>query len=299
MTNILFDTLLPDESTAQAIVRCLVAKGVRREKISAHDLQPYYRAMTTTNAAPTYLEGSSTEAVQTSESDNNPVCAVIVETRQHPLLEYVVCQFARNLDIGIQIFHGRDNRRFITESKIGGLIESGQAQLTDMGVHDFSLLHYNKLLLSRSFWESVCGRGKVLFFQTDSILCENSGYTLNDFLEFDYIGSSWNRKRPVGIIIDGGSGGLSLRDWRLTMECFERFPVHYWPGGEDGYFAFHFDLMGGNVARKDDCGRFSTQSNFTSRSFGAHQIQNLSASALHKFLAYCPEAQIILKPFSG
>lgn len=46
----------------------------------------------------------------------------------------------------------------------------------------------------------------LLIFQTDSILCANSRQTLNDFLEYDWVGAPWN---PSGRF--GGNGGLSLR----------------------------------------------------------------------------------------
>ncbi len=46
----------------------------------------------------------------------------------------------------------------------------------------------------------------LLVFQTDSILCANSRQTLNDYLDFDWVGAPWN---PAGRW--GGNGGLSLR----------------------------------------------------------------------------------------
>ena len=46
----------------------------------------------------------------------------------------------------------------------------------------------------------------LLVFQTDSIFCANARLTLNDFLDFDWIGAPW---APDGRF--GGNGGLSLR----------------------------------------------------------------------------------------
>jgi hypothetical protein len=46
----------------------------------------------------------------------------------------------------------------------------------------------------------------LLVFQTDSMLCANSRQSLNNWLEYDWVGAPWN---PNGRF--GGNGGLSLR----------------------------------------------------------------------------------------
>lgn len=46
----------------------------------------------------------------------------------------------------------------------------------------------------------------LLVYQTDSILCSNSKQSLNDWLDYDWVGAPWN---PEGRF--GGNGGLSLR----------------------------------------------------------------------------------------
>ena len=55
---------------------------------------------------------------------------------------------------------------------------------------------------------------------------------------------------------------MTLRDKPITLECLRRFPPDPWPGGEDGYYAFHLDLMGARVGRGVECDRFSTQGRF-------------------------------------
>jgi hypothetical protein len=46
----------------------------------------------------------------------------------------------------------------------------------------------------------------LLVYQTDSILCANSKQSLNDWLDYDWVGAPWH---PEGRF--GGNGGLSLR----------------------------------------------------------------------------------------
>lgn len=46
----------------------------------------------------------------------------------------------------------------------------------------------------------------LLVFQPDSIFCANAPTTLNDFLDWDWIGAPWSKTAQYG-----GNGGLSLR----------------------------------------------------------------------------------------
>ncbi|MFT5258502.1 MAG: hypothetical protein ACI810_000234 [Gammaproteobacteria bacterium] len=87
----------------------------------------------------------------------------------------------------------------------------------------------------------------------------------------------------TGSIIDGGNGGLSLRDWSKSVKCLERFPPEKWGGGEDGYFAFHLQLMGAKFSSFDDSTQFATQNFFKHNSFGAHQVKNLSTASQESF----------------
>jgi Protein of unknown function (DUF5672) len=153
---------------------------------------------------------------------------------------------------------------------------------------------YNAILMSEKFWGIFAKFEKVLIFQTDAICCPESPYKLTDFLHFDYIGAGWKRERPFGLTIDGGVGGLSLRDVQLSLECLRRFSPRPWPNGEDGYFAFHVELIGGKVGKSEDCAKFCTQNSFTHQSFGGHQLARLSVSDHAKFRAYCPEVENIL-----
>lgn len=56
----------------------------------------------------------------------------------------------------------------------------------------------------------------LLVFQPDSIFCANSPKTLNDFLEWDWIGAPWS---PTAT--HGGNGGLSLRKVSRILKVLE------------------------------------------------------------------------------
>lgn len=282
-----------DLSTAQVIAEDLESRGIHRDSITHNHIHSLYGNLKKTKGSGC-LAKERINLPNQSQLNNHEIAAVIIETRQHRNLEFVVCQCAKNLGLEIQLFHSKSNKEFILKSAIGELVEKGQVRLYELDIKSFEASDYNAMLLNQSFWNSLNARNKILIFQTDSVLCEKSSYQLNDFRSYDFIGSKWNRKRPVGIKIDGGSGGFSLRDWKKSLECLSRFPSKNWPGGEDGYFAFHLDLMGAKVGRSSDCAKFSSQGEFDYKSFACHSIHLMRDSDLNFFLEYAPEAKTIL-----
>ena len=68
----------------------------------------------------------------------------------------------------------------------------------------------------------------------------------------------------------------------------------FWPGGEDGYYGFHLELIGAKIGKSIDCAKFSTQSFFQYKSFGAHNISCLNKKDRDAFIKYCPEAKKLL-----
>jgi len=57
----------------------------------------------------------------------------------------------------------------------------------------------------------------LLVFQPDSIFCANAPTTLNDFLEWDWIGAPWSKTAQYG-----GNGGLSLRKVSKIIKILEK-----------------------------------------------------------------------------
>lgn len=236
-----------------------------------------------------------TVSLATVESIGDDFMGVIVETRAHKDLEFVINNFIKNTGLRVQLFHGYDNLSFIQSTSLSKYITQNQVILTLLPCSELTESYYNALFLNIDFWKTIKGRLKILIFQTDSVVCNNSKYNICDFLHFDYIGPQWfDRLRPNGIVLDGGVGGFSLRDYSKSIDCLERFPGNLWQGGEDNYFAFHIELIGGKVAKKNDSAKFCTQNKFIYKSFAAHQISNLSKVDKSRFLLYCPESKFLL-----
>jgi len=281
------------QSSGAALAHQLsVSYGIHQSEIQAKHVDSVYKEMPRINSVADF---SATEGIFLGSHDvsapSDAVFGVIVETREHQALETVIKNVIEQCGIRVQLFHGTANLDFILSSKIATLIESGKVVLTELNADQLKAQQYNALLLSKAFWNRLIGREKVLIFQTDSLCCSESNYTLDDFLTFDYIGASWHRNRPIGLIIDGGNGGFSLRDWRQSVDCLSRFQPRLWGGGEDGYYAFHMALIGAKVATQDESAKFATQDYFDDHSFGAHAIYNLNSSKQHAFFRYCELAK--------
>ena len=284
------------ESTATIVLRNWLSQGITPDDITPDHIQPVYRTLRKISTAPDFtpIQDLLPTECQPGQNASDPVWGVIVETRKHPALERVIDNFIEQTQIPIQLFHGINNLDFIRSTKIEQWIQEGKVLLTLLNVGDLTLQMYNALFLSKRFWNLVLGRAKILVFQTDTLCCPQSEYSLEDFVNFDYIGSKWPRWRPVGLIADGGNGGLSLRDWNKTYECLNRFPPENWVAGEDGYFAFHIELIGGKVGKDIECAKFGTQREFLFKSWGAHQISCLNKKNRKRFIRYCPEAKFLL-----
>jgi len=288
------------KTTPKKLLTKFNKQGVSSTSITAEDIHYIYQKLKPWKSSSTL---ASMEKIKNAIGDDlyeinvlpDQILGVIVETRPHENLYYVIQNFINCTGLRVQLFHGNNNLDFIMSSEIKRLIANKQVFLTPLNLSTLTASYYNSLFLSESFWLMIKGRCKVLVFQADTICCPNSPYKLNDFYNFDYIGAVWhNRLMPNGLILDGGVGGFSFRDYFKSLEALKRFPSENWQGSEDDFFAFHIELIGGQVGTKQECAKFCTQNNFTSLSFAAHQLSNLNKEDKLKFLRYCPEAEFLM-----
>ncbi len=219
--------------------------------------------------------------------------AAIVETRAEARLEFVIRNVHAELGLPVVLFHGASNRAMAVEA-MGDLLDAGVLQLTELGLDQLPAPLYNALLLSPPFWHAIPAQDRVVVFQTDSMVCPDREFSLDDFADLELVGSSWPVARPLGFEIWGGNGGFSLRSKPRLLECLRRFPPAPWLGGEDAYFGLHCELMGARVASPDECSRFAAQFDFRYRTLGAHKIHMLAPGDLSAFLDYCPSARVLL-----
>lgn len=139
----------------------------------------------------------------------------------------------------------------------------------------------------------------LLVFQPDSIFCANSPTTLNDFIEWDWIGAPWSKTAQYG-----GNGGLSFRKVSRIIQVLERNKRRAGDGAfEDLWLATklralpEWHMPNANISKT-----FSVESVWDETPLGYHigwlgvhheQIWDDIQQVQH-VMQYCPEVKIIL-----
>jgi hypothetical protein len=193
-------------------------------------------------------------------------CAVIVETRDHPHLSYVVRNVLHFLDDswGLCIVHGPDNRSTVAEM-VG---RWGEVLLVDCAIAEMGPAIYSGLKCSPSFWERIPSE-HVLLFQVDSLLRRGG---IEEFLEYDYVGAPWihalvNPDSAAGPV---GNGGLSLRRRSAMLRILrDHRPDSDVP--EDQFFSTFLYRDGYRLPSLEKASYFSTETIFQPASIGLHK----------------------------
>lgn len=107
----------------------------------------------------------------------------------------------------------------------------------------------------------------LLVFQPDSIFCTNAPKTLNEFLEYDWIGAPWSKTAPYG-----GNGGLSLRRVSKILQVLEKQSRRHGDGAlEDLWLSNGLRrLPGARMAHADISKTFSVESVWDDAPLGYH-----------------------------
>lgn len=124
---------------------------------------------------------------------------------------------------------------------------------------------YNRMLTKKEIWEAI-PFDNVLIFQQDARLLRTG---IEEFLEWDYVGAPWRFQQH------GGNGGLSIRSKEMMLKIIKEIPyqgagVH---GYEDVYFSNHMEKIGGKLAPREVCEKFSCESIFKLGTLGYHAIE--------------------------
>ena len=124
-------------------------------------------------------------------------------------------------------------------------------------------------------------------FQTDSCICSKSRHTIDEYLQYDYVGAPWE-KNSKDKHKYGGNGGFSFRKKSAMLSVINKFP--YNKEHEDVYFSRKdIKYPPYKVAKT-----FAVEHVFYDAPFGIHKAYKYqSKNKLNNMLEYCPELQTI------
>ncbi|OIW34067.1 hypothetical protein CONLIGDRAFT_652437 [Coniochaeta ligniaria NRRL 30616] len=149
---------------------------------------------------------------QQASKFNESKVALLIENRINPILAPLMLHFISVVppDWRFRFMGSVPSVEYLNKSMaIREHVAAGKLDLTYIpaNMSTGSQEEISRFLTNLWLYEVVLQPAEwLLVFQTDSILCANSRQTLNDYLEFDWVGAPWN---PHGRF--GGNGGLSLR----------------------------------------------------------------------------------------
>ena len=200
--------------------------------------------------------------IMTAKPTSRGKVAVLVEPRQHPLVEYVVKQVMLTLGStwSLQIFVSSTNEEFVRNSLRVYPNETGRnivlTSLRDFGLDDLSKYGnrvQSALSAHEGLYESILGE-HILWFQVDVIMRRPPK---ESWLRYAYVGAEWRgceyprcSKDVCQNICGGGNSGLSLRRRSILLRVATRgmLPEYIW-GMEPN--VTHEFFGGLNFARAD------------------------------------------------
>ncbi|KAH8885366.1 hypothetical protein GQ53DRAFT_660135 [Thozetella sp. PMI_491] len=157
--------------------------------------------------------------------------------------------------------------------------------------------HVNLFMTRPWLWEQVKEASRVLFFQTDSIICSNANMTVDDFLEWDFVGAPLNPFFGKGF-----NGGLSLRNPKLILDILASplndFDVN-WKADrkdlciEDSFYYRKMVEMGAKLPEVEVAQQFSVESLWYDQPIGFHAPRLWNAERMDAIQTYCPEVALI------
>ena len=150
--------------------------------------------------------------------------AVIVETRKHNALSFVLDNVMSNLpnDWELQIFHGLSNKEYAIKCSkdLGREVHLTDLEIDTITADDSSI----EIMLTEDFWNKVVGE-TVLYFECDSMLCPNSEHKVEDFEQFDYIGGWWGENFYPNSVDESYdrvmNGGVSIRKKSFMLDIIK------------------------------------------------------------------------------
>jgi len=171
-------------------------------------------------------------------------------------------------------------------------------ELRELPVSNFNNSNeYNDFMKQQSLWESISGEF-ILTIQLDTWVFENTGHTINDFIELNksFIGGNmstrWGELEREKMIFQYSNfnGGLSLRKRQDMIRVCQTFPpqptiypsTHIESDAEDVYYTIGCFRLGLAIGNDEISSRFAIHRIFREPFFGIHQAHEHAATELDR-----------------
>ena len=215
--------------------------------------------------------------------ENNYYEAVFIDFRELPNMEFILRNSILKLgkNWSFTIICGNNNYNYMLNIKNN---ISKNIKIIKINYDNLSNSDYSTLLMSKEFWNLLCGE-KILIFQEDSLIFHSN---ISPFLNYDFIGAPFlknSNDTPNGV----GNGGISLRTkckmldvintCRIeetvinssTKNYMDIFNLKVIP--EDIYFSKNMQEKSiGDVADWNTASNFSSEQVFNPDSFAGHKF---------------------------
>ena len=149
------------------------------------------------------------------------------------------------------------------------------------------------------FWEQLQSAYRVLLFQTDSIICANSNYTVEDFIHYDFVGAPL--KSDFG---SGYNGGLSIRNPKMMLSLTTSQAFSYREDSKSGRVEYSFEDQwfytrlsernDANLPSQETAMKFSVETIYYETPLGYHQPQRWQPDNMEQIQEYCPEVGMLM-----
>jgi Protein of unknown function (DUF5672) len=180
-------------------------------------------------------------------------------------------------------------------------VEEGRIQVrTIPAVFNMKSRNGVNIYLSRPWlWEQLTPAKHVLIFQADAMLCANAHQTVDDFLQWDWIGAPLVRQQKVY------NGGLSLRNRTMILDILreeksweEEIAAGEWKGtdGEDVWYSRKMEKRGAHLPTESTALQFACEFerhiDQEKEPLGYHKVHKFAPGRLDEIAQWCPEINL-------
>lgn len=207
-----------------------------------------------------------------------PLCGVLIESRDHPDIEYALCNFSCMLPYAsLAVFHSRANCE--TVKRIIG--PDTNVQLRSLK-EPFTWIDASYTVMDPAFWDLFMNHERVLIFMTDTGIRHNS---ILKFMHYDYIGAHWNHLPTGDPKVFQGNGAFTIINPKLVKEVVTRYACpdisKFMNGASDVYISHVIANYFPNAVlpSRATCAEFSTEGNDIDGTMGFHDTERYTPRA--------------------